>query len=623
MLTGDQVEALSLRAEEISDKLSDFLIKDIAERVSEAGQLTSTASYEVWRLQNLGVSQEKLKKELKKRLNISLSQVEDLLKQSAEAGYNFDISNFPTDKAIPFAENTTLQQIVGASVQMAQEDFTNIVQTIGFVGPEGNVQELTQAYQGACDYAFQKTVTGTQDMQSAIREATKNLAEKGIRYIDYESGVHTSMEAAVRRCVMGGMGLMQEKISESNHDYLGCDGWEISAHHGSAPDHEPIQGKQYTDKEYKTINGSLLRRIGTLNCGHAAFPIIMGVNSPQYTAKQLEDMRQENEEGVTYGDRHYTLYEATQRQRQYERTIRKQKRRILVDEATGDKDKLQNDQIRLQLLKQEYAKFSKGTGLRPQYDRMETAGFDWKKGKAAEKTVGGNVQKATSPLAKAYSDGENKIKWPNKGAGITAEQYKNLRGYAEQKNIILQGFKNSDVALDLARDTIDETEHMLDLYPELRGSGKKLFTLNLDRHMDSIDFAEVREGSPHIMHINADAYRSRESLAQEYEKLAESGWFVRGTSYRSIVHHEVGHMVSEVYGIDGLSLMKEVLGTDSTAETLLWCKNNLSEYSFKSDGSEIISEMFSAYYGLEKPSKETIDFMTRCGKIITDRRGAR
>ena len=181
MLTGDQIEALSLRAEEISENLSDFLIKDIAERITEAGQLTSTASYEVWRLQNLGVSQEKLKKELQKRLKISLSEVEDLLQQSAEVGYDFDISRFPTVDAIPFAENTSLQQIVDASVQLAQEDFTNIVQTIGFVGPDGNVQELTQAYQSACDYAFQKTVTGTQDMQSAIREATRNLAEKGIR----------------------------------------------------------------------------------------------------------------------------------------------------------------------------------------------------------------------------------------------------------------------------------------------------------------------------------------------------------------------------------------------------------------------------------------------------------
>ncbi len=124
-----------------------------------------------------------------------------------------------------------------------------------------------------------------------------------------------------------------------------------------------------------------------LRCGIAfTMTIIIGVNSPQYTTKQLEDMRKENEEGVTYDGRHYTLYEATQRQRKYERTIRKQKRRILVDEATGDKDKLQNDQIRLQLLKQEYVKFSKGTELRLQYDRMETAGFDWKKGRDAEKT---------------------------------------------------------------------------------------------------------------------------------------------------------------------------------------------------------------------------------------------
>lgn len=141
--------------------------------------------------------------------------------------------------------------------------------------------------------------------------------------------------------------------------------------------------------------------------------------------------------------------------------------------------------------------------------------------------------------------------------------------------------------------------------------------------MESIDFAEVREGATHIMHINADAYRSRETLELEYKKLAEIGWFVRGTSYKSIVYHEVGHMVSDAYGINGLSLMKKVLGTDSTTKTLLWCKNNLSEYSFKSDGSEIISEIFSAYYGSENPSKEVIDFMARCDKMIVDWRGAK
>ena len=82
-------------------------------------------------------------------------------------------------------------------------------------------------------------------------------------------------------------------------------------------------------------------------------------------------------------------------------------------------------------------------------------------------------------------------------------------------------------------------------------------------------------------------------------------------------------MVSDIYGIDGLAVMKEVLGTDSTAEALLWCRNNLSEYSFKSDGSEIISEMFSAFYGSENPPKEVIDFVSRCDKMVIDWRGAK
>lgn len=387
MLTAAQIDALRRRSEQLVDPIVDFLIEDIAKRVSEAGQLTGTAAYEVWRVQQLGMSQRELKKEIAKRLKVSQSDVEKLLTQAAETGYNFDISRFPTSQAVPLSANSSLQQILDATVRQAQEDLLNITQTIGFVGPDGNVHELTQAYQQACDFAFQKVSTGAQDYVSAVREATANLAKKGIRTIDYESGVHTSLEAAVRRNIMGGMGIMQEQISKRNHDYLGCDGWELSAHSGSAPDHEPYQGKQYTDEEYTRLNNSLVRRIGTLNCGHAAFPIILGVNSPQYTPEELEDMRRENEKGITYEGKHYTLYEATQRQRNLESAARNRKRRILIDEQLGDKDKLQNDQIRLQMIKQEYSRFSKAAGLPTQHARMEAAGFDWKKGMAAEGTA--------------------------------------------------------------------------------------------------------------------------------------------------------------------------------------------------------------------------------------------
>ena len=386
MLTPAQVTALRDKAGQITDSVVDFLVSDIAERVSEAGQFTNTAAYEAWRAQKLGLSQKELKKELQKRLNLSSKEIEQLFSQVAEPGYSNDIKRLGVG-GVPFEENTSLQQILDASVKLAQDDFTNITQTMGFVGPDGQFSELTDAYQRSCDFAFEKVVTGAQDYNSAVRDATKELAKRGIRVLDYESGVHTSLEAAVRRNIMGGLGLMNEQITQQNHDALGCDGWEISAHGGSAPDHEPIQGKQYSDKEYTRLNNSLVRRIGTLNCGHSAMPIILGVNEPQYTKDELEEFRRQNEEGVTYDGKHYTLYEATQRQRNLETAIRNRKRRILIDEKLGDSDALQHDQIRLQLLKQEYTRFSKAADLPMQYERMEAAGFDWKKGKAAENLV--------------------------------------------------------------------------------------------------------------------------------------------------------------------------------------------------------------------------------------------
>ena len=385
MLTADQIEALGDKAQQIISPVTDFLIEDIAKRIAEAGQLTGTAAYQTWRLQQLGVSQRCLEKELQKRLKVSHRELRRLLEQSAETGYVFDIQKLPYVQAVPFSKNSAVQQIVSAAVQLAQDDLSNITQTIGFVTPNGKAIGLTDAFKQACDFAFTKVSTGAQDYNSAIREATRNLADKGIVKIDYDSGVHTSLEAAVRRNIMGGLGLMQEQISKQNHNDFGCDGWEISAHAASAPDHEPIQGKQYSDAEYESLNNSLVRRIGTLNCGHAAFPIIMGVDSPQYTAEELEKFRKDNEKGIDYNGRHYTTYEATQHQRKLERTIRKQKRRILVDESTGDKEKLRQDQIKYQVLNQEYRSFSKAAGLRLQHERTEMSDFGAKQAVAAEK----------------------------------------------------------------------------------------------------------------------------------------------------------------------------------------------------------------------------------------------
>lgn len=387
MLTAEEIASLRDATEELTSPIIAYLLRDLAERITAAGEFTATAQYETWKLQQLGVSQKEIKKELQKLLKSTSADIERLMTQSAKAGYSFDLKMLPTAEAIPFEENAAVQQIVTAAIALAQDDLTNITQTLGMIDPYGNAQPLQAAYRQCMDYAFMQVSTGAADYNTAIRAATKNLADKGVYVIDYESGVHTTLEAAVRRNIMGGLGLMQEEISKRNHDDMGADGWEIDAHSNSAPDHEPIQGKQYPDAEYEALNNSLVRRIGTLNCGHSAYPIIMGISSPQYTPEQLEAMREANEKGITYNGKHYTGYETTQHQRALERAIRKQKRRILIDEATGDAEKLETDQIKLQTLRQEYNGFSKAAGLRTQTERAEVAGFGHNQASTADKAA--------------------------------------------------------------------------------------------------------------------------------------------------------------------------------------------------------------------------------------------
>ena len=49
MLTPKQIKGLQDAAEKTVDPIAEFLLRDIARRVSEAGQLTSTAAYQTWK----------------------------------------------------------------------------------------------------------------------------------------------------------------------------------------------------------------------------------------------------------------------------------------------------------------------------------------------------------------------------------------------------------------------------------------------------------------------------------------------------------------------------------------------------------------------------------------------
>lgn len=189
---------------------------------------------------------------------------------------------------------------------------------------------------------------------------------------------------------------------------------------------------------------------------------------------------------------------------------------------------------------------------------------------------------------------EGHIAWPPRGKNISGEQYKELREYAFGKGIVLKGFKKSDVDVILAKELIDDAEKMLKKYPRLQQSG--IFTMEL-KNMHSEDFAYTVLGMNKLS-LNINAVRDKSAFMREYNKLMNEGFFVRDTDYHSVIFHEFGHLVGANYGIDGLELMKKVLNTDSNAEVLAFCRDNLSEYSAKYDnGIEIISEIFSAHEG--------------------------
>lgn len=371
MLTDDQAAGLRVAFERIADPITEYICKDVARRVSQAGQFTSSAAYQIWRAQQLGMSRDEVEKAVAKILKKSIPEVRELFNQAAEVGYNFDIDHLPRE-AVAFEENTSVQQIVAAAQDLAEDDLRNITQTLGFLTPDGAVHPLLEAYQRTTDFAFQKVITGATDYNTAIRQACNKLASGGVKCIDYASGVHTTLEAAIRRNMMGGLGLMVENISQKNHDDLGADGWEISAHYASAPDHEPIQGKQYSDASYKALNDSLVRRIGTLNCGHNAFPIILGVNYPQYTRSELERMRTENAKPIAYeGMTFESKYAATQYQRRIERSIRAQERRVMLASDTD----LPAAKTRLSRLRAEYRRFCEAVDLRTEDERLFVSGF--------------------------------------------------------------------------------------------------------------------------------------------------------------------------------------------------------------------------------------------------------
>jgi hypothetical protein len=363
-MTPEEIAALGDMAREIMRPLQEWLIEDICRRIAKAGTFTSTAEFQRYRARALGVSDGAIKTALKRQGALTDKAIAELF-------------GYLADATAAFEDNGALRQLVKGYIEVAQKNAGRMFGSLGIVAPTGEVVPIGEAYRETMDFAFKQVFTGAADYTTALRKATGGLAGQGVRYINNggPKSRTVSIEYATRQTLMTRMGELNQEITQMNHDAIGCDGWEISAHSGCAPDHVPAQGRQYTDAEYSRLNKNLARPIGTLSCGHYAMPVKLGVNSPQWSEAQLARLERENRQGLDYQGRHYTRYEASQERSGLESDIRKVKTHILADRSLGDADKLRQHEIHLVQLQREYKRFCGASGQPTQSERLQVAGF--------------------------------------------------------------------------------------------------------------------------------------------------------------------------------------------------------------------------------------------------------
>ena len=170
---------------------------------------------------------------------------------------------------------------------------------------------------------------------AVMERAYAKLADAGIETVDYKSGRKTLIDAAVRRHVVTQQSQCRASLLDARMDEWGHDLVYVSAHYGARPSHSAWQGKVYSrsgkDKRYASLSAATgYGTAGGLcgcNCRHTYSPYVEGVS-------QLPSTDWSAQEKLT-GMASDAYYAATQKQRAYERQIRKVKREIATGQAHG------------------------------------------------------------------------------------------------------------------------------------------------------------------------------------------------------------------------------------------------------------------------------------------------
>lgn len=377
MYTNEQLVKVSSELAERIDRVTETVLIKLAKRLRKLGTLEAGDVREIDKLRNIGADINIITAELSRVTGKTIGEVNALYEALAADAYK-DSAIFYAARGIqqlPFEDNAAMLGIVQAQESITAGTFRNMANSTAFMLRDHNgvthYKPLREAYTQAIDDAILAKQQGFKGWKQAARDVLQPLINSGVRTVEYDSGYSRNIYSAARMNIMDGARQLNNDIRMQAGAEFGANGYEISVHTMCAPDHVHIQGKQYSIEAYNRLNEGLKRPIGTLNCQHHIFPVILGVSSTAYNDAELAEITRLNtDKSVVIDGKEYTPYEASQLQRQLENKVRKLEMTARVYDAAGDTEAATDARNRIRETKKVYRNISKQAKIKTHFDRM-------------------------------------------------------------------------------------------------------------------------------------------------------------------------------------------------------------------------------------------------------------
>ena len=382
MLSESALERLAERLVNRIEELNAYYIEKLGKQITTIGSVMPSQVRELFQTVQYGADIDDIMNKIAEITNLNVQDIYDIFEEVAKQNQEFakQFYEYKNIRFVPYEQNQELQRQVRALAKITADEYINISQTMAYVvyndSGERVFTDLSRTYQEVTDRAILSISQGRESFDTTMQKTMRDLTKNGLRTVDYASGYSRRLDSSVRMNIMDGVRRLNRELQTQFGEEFGADGVEVSHHENPAPDHEDtVDGRQFSNEEFESVNNSLTRHVGELNCYHMIYSIVLGVSQPLYSKEALGESKKHNHDGFEFEGTHYTMYEGTQLQRQIETKIRQYKDRQIGAKAIDDMDEVGKCQQKIEQLMQKYNDLSKVSGLKTKVDRLRVEGY--------------------------------------------------------------------------------------------------------------------------------------------------------------------------------------------------------------------------------------------------------